>query len=97
MQQRSNGHYAECRPRRNIAANHSRQKAAYKGEKTVTSLDWFAAVFTFMASAALAFFGLLKPALVQNLGIPAIVFGCVGMWIAGSAMWEFAHRPKEKR
>jgi hypothetical protein len=72
------------------------QKAAYKGEKTVTSLDWFAAVFTFIASAALAFFGLVKPTLVQNLGIPAIVFGCVGMWIAGSAMWKFTHRPKEK-
>ena len=72
------------------------QKAAYKGEKTVTSLDWFAAVFTFAASAALAFFGMVKPALVQNLGIPAIVFGCVGMWIAGSAIWEFTHRPKEK-
>lgn len=72
------------------------QKAAYKGERTVTSLDWFAAVFTFIASAALAFFGLVKPTLVQNLGIPAIVFGCVGMWIAGSTMWEFTHRPKEK-
>ena len=72
------------------------KKAAYKGEKTVTSLDWFSAVFTFVASATLAFFGLVKPALVQNLGIPAIVFGCVGMWIAGSAIWEFTHRPKEK-
>jgi hypothetical protein len=72
------------------------QKAAYKSEKTVTSLDWFAAVFTFVASAALAFLGLVKPALVQNLGIPAIVFGCVGMSIAGSAMWGFTHRPKEK-
>ncbi|HEY2170596.1 MAG TPA: hypothetical protein VGJ30_13280 [Candidatus Angelobacter sp.] len=72
------------------------QKAAYKGEKTVTSIDWFAAVFTLVASAVLAFLGLVKPALVQNLGIPAIVFGCVGMFIAGSAIWEFTHRPKEK-
>ncbi len=73
-----------------------RQKAAYKGEKTATALDWFAAGFTFAASALLAFFGTAKPAMVQNLGIPAIVFGCIGMWIAGMRAWQFTHRPKEK-
>jgi uncharacterized membrane protein len=72
------------------------QKAAYKGEKTATALDWFAAGFTFVASALLAFFGAVKPALVQNLGIPAIVFGCIGMWIAATTAWAFTHRPKEK-
>jgi hypothetical protein len=72
------------------------QKAAYKGEKTVTSLDWIAAALTFVASAALACFGAVKPALVQNLGIPAMVFGGLGMWIAGSTVWKFTHRPKEK-
>jgi uncharacterized membrane protein len=72
------------------------QKAAYKGEKTATTLDWFAAGFTFIASAALAFFGATKPALVQNLGIPAMVFGGIGMWIAGNAAWAFTHRQKEK-
>jgi len=72
------------------------QKAAYKGEKTATALDWFAAGFTFAASALLASLGALKPALVQNLGIPAMVFGGIGMWIAGSTVWAFTHRPKEK-
>jgi hypothetical protein len=72
------------------------QKAAYKGEKTATALDWFAAAFTFVTSAVLASLGALKPALVQNLGIPAIVFGCIGMWIAGATAWAFTHRPKEK-
>jgi len=72
------------------------QKAAYKGEKTATTLDWFVAGFTFVTSALLAFFGAAKPALVQNLGIPAMVFGGIGMWIAGNTAWAFTHRPKEK-
>jgi uncharacterized membrane protein len=72
------------------------QKAAYKGEKTATNLDWFAAGFTFLASALLAFLGAAKPVLVQNLVIPAMVFGGIGMWIAGSTVWAFTHRPKEK-
>ena len=72
------------------------QKAAYKGERVVRPLDWFAAGTTFVASAALAGLGFLKPEAVQNLGIPSIVFGCVGMWIAGSTAWRFTHRPKEK-
>jgi uncharacterized membrane protein len=73
-----------------------RQKAAYRGEKTATMLDWLAAGFTFISSALLASLGAVKPALVQNLGIPAIVFGCIGMWIAGTTVWKFTHRPKEK-
>jgi uncharacterized membrane protein len=72
------------------------QKAAYKGEKVATTLDWFAAAVTFVASAALAILGAVKPALVQGLGIPAIIFGLIGMRIAGSAAWRFTHPPKEK-
>jgi hypothetical protein len=72
------------------------QKAAYKGEKAATALDWCAAVFTFISSAALAFLGVVRPELVQRLAIPAMVFGCIGMWIAGSTMWNFMHRPQEK-
>jgi uncharacterized membrane protein len=72
------------------------QKAAYKGENVVTWLDWSAAAFTFISSAVLAGLGAARPALVQNLGIPAMVFGGLGMWIAGSTVWKFTHRPKEK-
>jgi hypothetical protein len=72
------------------------QKAAWKGEPVVRPLDWIAAVFCFMASAALAVLGAVKPVLVQNLGIPAIVFGLIGMRISGGAMWGFTHPPKEK-
>lgn len=72
------------------------QKAAWKGEPVVTGLDWAAAIFCFAASAALAMLGAFRPALVSHLGIPAIVFGLIGMRISGSAMWGFKHRPKEK-
>src|ERR1700722_8212190 len=44
--------------------------------------DWGAAVFTFASSFSLALLGLVKPRLVQNLSIPAIVFGFIGMWLA---------------
>ena len=72
------------------------QKAAYQGEKVVRPLDWAAAAFTILAGALLAGCGIFRPALVQNLGIPSIVFGVLGMRIAGSAMWDFTHPPKEK-
>lgn len=72
------------------------QKSAYKGEQTAKTLDWFAAGFTFIASALLAVLGLVKPSAVQNLGIPAMVFGVIGMWIAVNAVWKFTHRPAEK-
>ncbi|HEX3438681.1 MAG TPA: hypothetical protein VHT24_18065 [Pseudacidobacterium sp.] len=72
------------------------QKAAYKGEKVATFLDWFAGIFTFLSSATLALLGFVKPSMIQGLSIPAIVFGFIGMGISGSAMWKFTHRPSEK-
>jgi uncharacterized membrane protein len=72
------------------------QKAAWKGVPVVRGLDWFAALFCFAASLALAVLGAFWPALVQNLRIPAIVFGLVGMRISGKSMWGFTHPPTEK-
>jgi uncharacterized membrane protein len=72
------------------------QKAAWRGEPVVKPLDWIAAVVCFIASAALALLGAVKPVLVQNLAIPAIVFGVIGMRIAGTAVWNFTHPPKTK-
>jgi uncharacterized membrane protein len=66
-----------------------------RGEK-VTWPDWGAAIFTFASSFALALLGVVKPALVQNLVIPSIVFGIIGMWLAGKSMWQFLRPPKEK-
>jgi hypothetical protein len=66
-----------------------------RGER-VSWLDWGAAIFTFASSLALASLGAFRPALVQNLGIPAIVFGVVGMRLGGKSIWQFMHPPKEK-
>jgi hypothetical protein len=72
------------------------QKAAWKGEPAVGNVDWVAAILCFAASAALALLGAVQPALIQNLGIPAIVFGAVGMRVSGRAIWRFTHPPTEK-
>ena len=66
-----------------------------RGEK-VTWPDWVAAILTFATSFALALLGAVKPALVRNLSIPAILFGFIGMWLAAKSMWQFLHPPKEK-
>ena len=72
------------------------QKAAWKGESVAKPLDWIAAVICFTASAALALLGAFKPVLVQNLAIPAIVFGAIGMRIAGNGDVELYTSSKGK-
>jgi hypothetical protein len=59
-------------------------------------IDWFAAIITFANSALLAVLAWLNPAVVQNMGIVAIVFGCLGMNLSGRQMWTFIFKPKEK-
>ncbi len=66
-----------------------------RGEK-VTWPDWTAAIFTFASSLSLALLGVFKPVLVQNLGIPSVVFGIIGMWLAGKSISQFLHPPEEK-
>ncbi len=66
-----------------------------KGQK-VTWPDWAAAIFTFASSFALALVGVVRPVLVQNLTIPSLLFGFVGMWLAAKSIWQFLHPPKEK-
>jgi uncharacterized membrane protein len=72
------------------------QKGAVRGESVVTAGDWIAAAITFTTSLALAVCGLLRPALVSGLGIPAMVFGLIGMRLGAGDMWRFTHPPKEK-
>jgi uncharacterized membrane protein len=66
-----------------------------RGQKP-TWADWGAAIFTFVSSFMLAFLGVAKPGLVQHLSIPAVVFGLIGMRLAGKSMWQFLHPPEEK-
>jgi uncharacterized membrane protein len=72
------------------------QKAAVKGAAVVHTVDWAAAILCFAASAALAVLGAIRPELVQNLRIPAIVFGALGMRISARDIWRFIHPPEEK-
>jgi uncharacterized membrane protein len=60
------------------------------------SIDWAAGIFTFCSSAALALLAIVKPALVQNMGIVAIVFGLLGMRLAVQQLLSFVRKPKEK-
>jgi uncharacterized membrane protein len=72
------------------------QKGMVRGEQPVQAADWAAAAITFMSSLALAACGLLRPSLVQGLGIPAMVFGVIGMRLGAKDAWRFTHPPKEK-
>jgi hypothetical protein len=72
------------------------QKGAVRGEPVVGASDWIVAGITCFASLALAACGLLRPSLVGGLGVPAIVFGLLGMRLAGRNMWRFRHPPQEK-
>ena len=59
-------------------------------------IDWASGVITFVTSACLAGFGAFKPAIVQNMGIVAIVFGFIGMTLAVGQMKSFVWKPTEK-
>jgi uncharacterized membrane protein len=59
-------------------------------------IDWAAGVITFVASACLAGFAVFKPAIVQHMGIVAVVFGVIGMSLAIGQMKSFVLTPSEK-
>ncbi len=59
-------------------------------------IDWVAGMATFCSSAALAGFGAFRPAVVQNMGIVAVVFGFLGMRLAVAELYTFVRKPKEK-
>ena len=72
------------------------QQAVRKGDPVIRGLDWVAAIFCFAASLSLATLGAIRPEFVQNLRMPAIVFGIVGMRISGKSIWRFSHPPADK-
>jgi uncharacterized membrane protein len=72
------------------------QKSAARADVKVAALDWAAAAVTFSTSLALAACGVLRPAVVQGLGIPAVIFGLIGMRLGAKDMWRFTHPSKEK-
>jgi hypothetical protein len=60
------------------------------------AINWIAAIITFANSGLLALHAWLSPATVQHMGIVAIVFGFLGMNLAGRQMWTFIFKHKEK-
>jgi uncharacterized membrane protein len=70
-------------------------KALAKGG-SAQPIDWIAGGITFCSSAALAGLGAFNPALVQHMGIVAIVFGFLGMRLAAVQIASFIRKPKEK-
>lgn len=72
------------------------QKLDREGKSVVRSLDWVAAILAFAASAGLLLLGAVRPELVQDLRIPAIVFGAIGMRISGRNIYRFIHPPTDK-
>jgi hypothetical protein len=72
------------------------QKAAWKGQSVVGALDWAAVILCFGASLALVLFGVFRPHLIQNLRVPSVVFGLLGIRISARAIWRFTHPPIEK-
>ncbi len=59
-------------------------------------IDWIAAGITFFSSLALALLGAFKPHAVQNMGIPSIVFGIIGMRLALVEVRKFLNKPTDK-
>lgn len=72
------------------------QKNAWKGQSVAGALDWATAILCFAASAVLVLFGLFRPQLIQNLRIPSVVFGLLGIRMSGRSIWRFTHPPAEK-
>lgn len=60
------------------------------------AIDWGAAVLAFLACGAMAFLGYAHPAVLHGPGVVAIVLGLVGMRAAGSDMYLFYKKPKDK-
>lgn len=59
-------------------------------------IDWIAGVLTFASSFLLAYLGAFHNAVVQHMGIVAILFGLLGMRLAFVQMKSFIVKPTEK-
>ncbi len=61
------------------------------------AIDWAAALVTFAVSAALAVLGLVRPgASWQRLGVVPVVFGVLGMILAGLDIRKFVRPPADR-
>src|SRR5881398_1763052 len=61
------------------------------------AIDWAAALVTFAVSAALVVLGLIRPgASWQRLGVVPVVFGVLGMILAGLDIGKFVRPPADR-
>jgi uncharacterized membrane protein len=72
------------------------QKDAWRGRPVVRAPDWAAAILCLGACVALVLFGVFRPGLIENLRIPGVVFGLLGIRISARSIWRFTHPPTEK-
>ena len=73
------------------------RKRPARGERA-RAIDWTAALVTFAASAALVVLGLLRPGPSwERIGIVPVVFGLLGMVLAGIDFWRFVRPPADER
>jgi hypothetical protein len=62
-----------------------------------TALDWTAALATFAVSGAMAVLGLIRPSAAwERLGIVPVVFGVLGMILAGLDIGRFLRPPADR-
>jgi Predicted membrane protein (DUF2306) len=62
-----------------------------------TALDWTAALATFAVSGAMALLGLIRPSAAwERLGIVPVVFGVLGMILAGLDIGRFLRPPADR-
>ena len=73
------------------------RKRPFAGQKA-TALDWAAALFTLGASAGLVVLGLARPSATwERLGVVPIVFGLLGVVLAGNDLRKFVRPPRERQ
>ena len=59
-------------------------------------VDWTAAVTMLLGSLALVVYGIYL-IVTSSFGIVAIVFGLIGLWLAGLDVRDFLHHPADKK
>lgn len=59
-------------------------------------VDWIVTGACFFSSAALLLLAVLRPALVQHMGIVAILFGVLGIRASGMHLLSFVRKPTDK-
>ncbi len=60
-------------------------------------IDWFAALVTLGASAALALLGILHPRLIGGMGVVAVVLGLIGVLLAAASIYTFLRPPADRQ